>query len=412
MTSTQLKICVIGAAGYIGLPLSCFLANSGYQVIGVDINEEKIKKLSQGICTLQEKNFSEVFEKAWSTKRITFKLTPDYADVFIIAVPTPLDKQNTKADLSFVNSALKSILPFLRKGNLIILESTVPPLTCQTLIKPVIEKNTTFKVPEDILVAHCPERAFPGNLVQEFIHNDRIIGGMNKKSAEMAAEIYKSFVKGKLLLTDDVTAETVKLAENTYRDINIAYANELKMICEQIGVNVDTVINLANLHPRVNILNPGIGVGGHCIPIDPWFLWQVAPNVSTLIPTAREINEKMVYYIVNHLSGKIQKLIEQTNQIPNVLLVGKAYKPNVEDTRESPALKIISLLKKRFSSDIVKFESVDPLVDNINPFSLKEYAKDKDLLVILVAHHPIVKEMEAYRQEILKVMRTPNIIVL
>ncbi len=397
------KICVIGSAGYIGLPLAVLLAQAGHDVLGVDINNEKIQKLSNGICTLEEKGMDELYQKVYQTSRLRFSSNPELSDVYIIAVPTPLEKKTKAADLSFIESALSTIIPLLREGNLVILESTIPPLTCRNIVKKRIERETKYNTLGKILIAHCPERAFPGNLLFEFTNNDRIIGGVTKDATKLASEIYGSFSKGKIHLTDDVTAESVKLAENTYRDINIAYANELKLIFDNLNINVKDVIKLANFHPRVNILNPGIGVGGHCIAIDPWFLWKSSPNVSKMIPTARKVNNFMPEFTANQILNHIKKISSK-----NILIVGKSYKPDVNDKRESPALEVVKIIEEKNPEIRIKF--IDPLTDNLKSFSLLEEAKDMDMLIILVSHSVIKHQLQKNYESIVKVMRMPEII--
>ncbi|MFX0024751.1 MAG: nucleotide sugar dehydrogenase [Candidatus Hermodarchaeota archaeon] len=401
----NINITVMGL-GYIGLPLSVLLTETGYSIHGVDINKDKIMRLKNGEVIIQEKEFSDHFISAWESGRLTFKTNVEPSDAFIIAVPTPLNYKSHDADLSYVKDALSSILPYLSPSNLIILESTVPTFTCRRVIKKTIENKTPFRVPKDILVAHCPERAYPGNLVHELIYNDRIIGGISLDSAKSAATIYKSFVKGRIFLTDDITAEMVKLAENTYRDINIAYANELRMICDQIGVNHKKVIQLANHHPRVQILSSGIGVGGHCIPIDPWFLYKSEPNISRLIPLAREINDNMPVFITE----KIMNLIPSDHPRPKVIIVGKTYKPDVADIRESPALKIIDTIKTKRSD--AKIIAVDPYIDNFSIYEIINIAESADLIIVLVPHQEVVKYIKERKTEILGRMRAPNIIFI
>ncbi|MFX0184850.1 MAG: nucleotide sugar dehydrogenase [Candidatus Hodarchaeota archaeon] len=399
----QTKICVIGAAGYIGLPLAAFLAKAGYYVIGVDVNSAKINKLSKGICTLDEKGMDKLFRDAFESKRLIFTDKPEPAEIFIIAVPTPLNADTNTADLEYIETALTSTIPLLRKGNLIILESTIPPFTCRNVVKNRVEEETQFGVPHDIMVAHCPERGYPGNLVYEFVHNDRIIGGMSLESTKSAVTVYKSFVKGAIRETNDVTAEIVKLAENSFRDVNIAYANELKLITDRLNIDVEEVIELANLHPRVNILKPGIGVGGHCISIDPWFLWESAPDVSKIIPMAREINNLMPEVTAKEIYSHVKGISS-----PKILILGKSYKPDVTDIRESPALYVVEILRGMSSQILIKF--IDPLVDDLKSFSLEEEVKGMDLLVILVPHTMILQQLRNNYDSILKALKTPKIL--
>ncbi len=398
------KICIIGL-GYIGLPLSVFLAENGYLVLGVDINKDRISRLKEGKPLIGEQGFLKHFKTAINSKRLSFQTKPEPSDIFFIAVQTPFNSKLRKADLSFIKNALNSILPHLSASNIIILESTVPPFTCRKIIKTIVEKQTQFKVPEDILVAYCPERAYPGNLVHEFLNNDRIIGGMSSFSTEKAYNIYSSFVKGQIFLTDDITAEIVKLAENAFRDINIAFANELRFICDSVGVDHKKVVNLANYHPRVQIHQSGIGVGGHCIPIDPWFLWEINPSISRLIPLARGINDSMPEYITE----KIIHLIPSNIADPKVVIIGKTYKPNVGDTRESPALKIIKLVTEmRNDAEII---AVDPYVDELSVPQIDHLVESSDLLVVLVPHQEVIQYIKKNEKKLKRKMRTPNFII-
>jgi UDP-N-acetyl-D-mannosaminuronic acid dehydrogenase len=301
-----------------------------------------------------------------------------------------------------VQSALESICPFLHKGNLVILESTVPPMTCRNVVKPLIEKLTKYKVPQDVLVAHCPERILPGDIFREIQENDRLIGGMDEKSTAAAAEVYATFVKGTLHRTDDVTAELSKLMENTYRDVNVALANELAQICQLLGVDGRKAIGYANKHPRVNIMNPGIGVGGHCIPVDPWFLKEVAPYDSRLITTARLINDEMPHRIAEKIRRTVSDVAD-----PRIIALGATYKKNCEDMRESPAVEIVHILQ----NDGYDISHYDPLVPTMQCPSLTKVAKGADLIAILVSHDDIKRELIDQRKAIEKTMRRKRIVV-
>lgn len=393
------RIAVIGT-GYVGLPLAIMLARSGYEVIGVDIKDNVVSAINEGVLHLAEEDFKPIFQEPRVRKNLHAQKTPCEADVFIISVPTPLNEKKRIADLSQVVEGVESILPFLRSGNLVIIESTVPPLTCRELVAPLIEK-TGLKVNKDVFLCHCPERILPGDIFQEIVHNDRIIGGVDHTAAQMAREIYSSFVKGNLFLTDDVTAELAKLMENTYRDVNIALANEFAAVAEGLGVDPLQVIELANKHPRVNILKPGLGTGGHCIPIDPWFIKEIDPVNSRLIHTARLINDEIPDKTAKRIRQSVRNI---TN--PRIVALGVTYKPDTYDTRNSPALKIIDLLRK----DGYHVEAYDPLVKEYQYPSLQEVAKGADCLVILVEHQ-IIKEQLARREaEIKKAMRQPLIL--
>jgi len=397
------KIVILGV-GYVGLPTAIMLARASYKVIGVDLKKEIVKALNEGILeslSIKEKELEKIFKEKNVRENLKGSNTPVPADVFIICVPTPLHKRRKHADLSYVISAIKSILPHVKKGNLIIIESTIPPLTTREVIKPLIEEKTNLKVGEDIYLAHCPERLLPGNAFKEIVNNTRIIGGINKTSALMAKNIYESFVKGEIYITDDVTAEMVKLMENTYRDVNIALANEFSLIADKIGVDIKKCISLANKHPRVNILNPGIGVGGHCIPVDPWFLFEVDPEDALLIETARRINDKMPFEVAT----KIRRVLKNVKN-PKIIALGITYKPNVSDTRESPALKIIEILKNE-GYDI---KAYDPLVKGYEYSNIVDICKNVDCLLILVGHDKIKRDLGKNLKKILSVMKS-NIIL-
>jgi len=381
------KICVLGL-GYIGLPTACLFANAGYRVVGVDINQEKIDKLNHGKLPFEERGLRELFEKA--LPNMSFKTKPEEADVFLIAVPTPLDKEAKMADLRYVRTAIKSILDYLKEDNLVILESTVPPGTCERLILPMLGNKAHL--------VYCPERAIPGNTIHEMIYNDRIIGSNEKRLGEFAKEIYTSFVKGNIYLTNLRTAEMVKVMENTFRDINIALANEFAQIAEESGVNIWEAIELANKHPRVNILKPGPGVGGHCIAIDPWFLVENSVR-SRIVNLAREINDSMP----RHVLRLVKELGIGTHSTITVL--GVAYKGDVDDTRETPALKFIKLAE----NEGYEVKVHDPLVKSFEYeiLSLEAAVKDSDCLVIITDHSKF-KEIEP--GEIARLMRKRNVV--
>jgi UDP-N-acetyl-D-mannosaminuronic acid dehydrogenase len=390
-----MKICVLGL-GYIGLPTACLFANANHEVIGIDINQETIEKLNHGKLPFEEKGLEELFEKALPNMR--FKTELEESDVFIIAVPTPLDKEMKMADLKYVRSAAEMIYPHLRKDNLVILESTVPPGTCDKLLIPILEKSG-LKISEDFYLAHCPERAIPGNTIYEMIHNDRIVGGIDKKSTELAKSLYLCFVKGNFYLTNTRTAEFIKLMENTFRDINIALANEFAQIAEECGVNVWEAIELANKHPRVNILKPGPGVGGHCIAIDPWFLTENSTRCR-IVSLAREINNGMP----NHILRIVKGMVMGVNN-PIITVFGVAYKGGVDDTRETPALKFIKLAE----NEGYKVKVHDPHVKEFEYeiVGLEEAVRDSDCIV-LITDHPEFKEIDP--KEISSLMRNKSII--
>ena len=394
------NIVVIGT-GYVGLPAALMLAKAGHQVIGVDIDENIVHAINEGVLLVKGEQLQEIMDDPTVRQNLKAQSTPCEADVFIIAVPTPLDKKNNTANLDMVIEATNSIVPHLCEGNLIILESTVPPLTCRNVMTPIIEASG-LSVGNNIYLAHCPERILPGDIFYEIVHNDRIIGAADSVSQDLATRLYTSFVKGELLITDDITAEFVKLIENTYRDVNIALANELSSVAQSLQIDPGTAINLANRHPRVNILKPGIGVGGHCIPIDPWFIQQVDVQNSRLINTARLINDEMPSKIM----GRIKAATQNIND-PYIIAVGAAYKANTADTRESPSIEIVRLLR----SEGYKVDHFDPLVDEMNfPTNIVDACTNADCLVILVEHESILTSLDKHKQDILNALTTPLIL--
>ncbi len=369
------KVCVIGL-GYIGLPTATVLADSGYNVVGVDTNEAVVARINQGKSHISEFNLADKVAKAIAEDRLRAATLPEVADVFIIAVPTPFTAEK-EADLAAVRGAAESLLPYLKKGNLVILESTVPPRTTLDLLVPILQK-TGLQIGKELQVAFCPERVLPGRILEELIHNSRVVGGVDHASALAAKEVYASFVRGDIYLTDSTTAEMTKLMENTYRDVNIALANEFALIAEQSGVNVWEAIRFANNHPRVNIHQPGPGVGGHCIAVDPWFIVEQAGSLARLIRIAREINDGMPQYVVN----RVQQLLSGVPS-PRVAVLGMTYKADVADCRESPALEIIYLLRERGLTVAVH----DPLAQDEHLLPLEEALAGADLLLLLVGHH-------------------------
>jgi UDP-N-acetyl-D-mannosaminuronic acid dehydrogenase len=373
------KICVLGL-GYIGLPTAGMFAASGINVIGVDVNEEIIQTLSNGGLHIHEPGLKEIVEQAFSLGNLSVSTCPEEADAFIIAVPTPFfgDK---KADMRFVASAAESILPYLRKGNLVILESTSPPKTTIDVVQPILMKSG-LAPGDDFDLCYSPERVLPGQILRELIENSRVIGGITSQSAQAGKDLYGVFVKGEMILTDSTTAEMVKLMENTTRDVNIAIANEFSRLADRFGVNIWEAIEIANLHPRIKILNPGPGVGGHCISVDPWFFVEAAPDLTQLIRAARLVNDKQPKFIV-----ELVKRVLGTLKNKKIAVLGLAYKPDVDDLRESPAIEIVRLL-----------EEVGAVVHAYEPFNLDGHQdvkmlpsleltlENSNLILILVAH--------------------------
>lgn len=397
---TPKKIVVVGT-GYVGLPAALLLARAGHQVVGVDINENIVSAINDGVMHIDEEELQTIMDQPQVRANISAQTHPTEGDVFIIAVPTPLDPRKKVAVLDMVIDATRSLLPYLRPGNLVILESTVPPLTCREVMTPILEESG-LKVGENLYLAHCPERILPGDIFYEIVHNDRIIGAADPVSRRLASEVYESFVVGQLFQTDDVTAELAKLMENTFRDVNIALANEFDAVSDTLGIDSREAIRLANQHPRVNIMRPGIGVGGHCIPLDPWFIKEVDPANSRLIFTARVINDERPARIAT----KIRKAVAHLSA-PRIVAVGAAYKPNTVDTRESPALHIVELLQ----ADGYHTTYYDPLVDGMNwEGALADACADADCLVVLVPHTVVMDELNTHRAAIEAAMRTPLIL--
>lgn len=373
-------VAVIGL-GYVGLPAALMFAKSGLKTVGVDINADLLFQLSSGVCPIKEEGLVQIFGDTETRAHFSVQDSPPIAETYIIAVPTPLDVLRKIADLKAVASACVSIVPFLRSEALVIVESTIPPLTCRNVVAPILEQSG-LKVGADILLAHCPERLFPGNAVAEIISNSRIIGGVNDVATDRAAALYGRFVKGELMRTDDVTAEFCKLIENAYRDVNIAFANELAGIAARLNIGIDDAIAMANKHPRVNILKPGVGVGGHCIPIDPWFIAEVAPDDAALIQTARRINDRRP----EHVAARIRRAVAHLEN-PRVGIYGITYKPDVNDQRESPALHVVEILQR----DGYCVDVYDPVAGMTPAKDVISFAKSHDVLAILVEHQEIVE---------------------
>lgn len=377
------KVCVIGL-GYIGLPTAAILAQHGYEVSGVDVNPDVAETINKGQIHIVERDLDAAVSEAVSQKKLKAFTAPQAADVFIICVPTPfkLENGNPKPDLSYVLSAAESIAPLLKVGDRVILEST-SPVGATHQVKEIFESHGMNI--DNIHIAYCPERVLPGKILHELVHNDRIVGGINPKSTEAVAVFYESFVQGKVLKAEAKTAEMCKLVENSYRDVNIAFANELSMICDDLDINVEQVIDLANHHPRVNILRPGVGVGGHCIAVDPWFIVASSPEKAKLIRLAREVNNHKTDWVIQKICDDAEKCEKKNGCKPKIACLGLAYKPDVDDLRESPALKIVLELIKR-GHDVV---AVEPHIEKYEGIDLVTFEKSKeiaDLSYLLVNH--------------------------
>lgn len=375
------KLCVIGL-GYIGLPTAVMFANHGLQVHGVDINEKAVNMIRQKQLHIEETGLQERLNNAIDSGKFTVSTTPEEADVFIIAVPSPIHEDKT-ANLEYVREATKSIVSYVRKGNLVILESTVPPRTVEDIMIPVL-KETNLELGSELYISHSPERVIPGKVFEELTKNDRIVGGINEESSRLTEELYRTFVRGTIHITDATTAEMVKVMENTYRDVNIAFANELAKISEKVGVNVWEAIKLANFHPRVNIHTPGPGVGGHCIAVDPWFLAELQPDLAHLIKLSRNTNDGMP----EHTARRVKALLaERGIQHGRVAVFGLAFKGNIDDMRESPSVEVIHHLEKLG----IDYTAYDPhiKVNNLKrqTQSMEEALLHADIILVLTDHN-------------------------
>lgn len=430
------KVCIIGL-GYIGFPTACVVTKAGYEVLGVDTNSDIIIKLKNGgLHIINEDGLADIAREAFNEGRLRVSDKPEPADVFIIAVPTPF-RQNFyrqenslagndvvaekvaatsvkdrfrgndlpyTADLSYVERATRDLATYLSKGNLVILESTVPPGTTVNLVQTVLEEETGLVCGHDFFLAHAPERVLPGNILHELIYNDRVIGGVDSESGERAVAFYKSFVKGDVVKTDATTAELVKLMENTFRDVNIALANEFALIAEKLGVDIFHAISLANRHPRVNILKPGPGVGGHCLAVDPYFIVQVVPETARLISLAREINSTMPYHVMRLFEGIATRCAQKGKPVKKVALLGASYKANVGDERESPAIKVAHLLSEKGYPVVIH----DPYIEIYNSLSLDDVVRRADVLILLTDHDIYRAQLEPHK--VFNLMRQPVVL--
>lgn len=368
-----MKVCIMGQ-GYIGLPTAALFSRSHCEVVGVDISEEMVNNLNKGIIHIEEPGISDIIKKSIKNNVYKASLTPEKADAFIITVPTPYIIENYSCDLSYVITACENILPYLEKGNTVIIESTIAPMSTDEVIKPIFEK-AGYTIGKDLYLAHCPERVLPGKILEELVHNDRIIGGVTPECAVKASEVYGQFVEGYLMLTEAKTAELSKCMENTFRDVNIALANELAKICAEIGVNALDVIKMANKHPRVNLHSPGPGVGGHCLAIDPYFIYAKAPETAKIIKLARDTNNSMPEFVCKY----VKKIIPEGK----IAVLGVSYKGNTGDDRESPAYEIIS----RLENDGYEIAIHDPHLERDNFVSFADAVDGADLILILCDHN-------------------------
>ena len=374
------RIAVLGL-GYIGLPTASMFATHGYQVLGVDTNKTVIELLNSGGIHIEEPGLKTVVQAAINSGNLSISSRLEPCDVFIIAVPTPITADK-KADLGYVISAAEAIAEVLKKGDLVVLEATSPPRTTVDVVLPILERSG-LQGGEDFLLVYSPERVLPGKILHELVHNSRVIGGINRESGEAGKRFYETFVEGEIRVTDATTAEMIKLMENTYRDVNIAVANEFSRLADQFGVNVWQAIEIANLHPRVTILNPGPGVGGHCISVDPWFFVEKAPDTARLIRQAREVNDTQPAYVVELLGNQLGKLKGK-----KLAALGITYKPDVDDIRESPAVAVVKKLLA-LGAEVKVFDPYVPPGDSGLDFmgeSTQAVCDDASGLVLLVNH--------------------------
>lgn len=373
--------------GYIGLPTASLIASKGIQVQGIDIDQRIVDTVNRGEIHIVEPDLQGLVKYNIEQGFLKASTSPGQADVFIIAVPTPLNEAH-QPDIKYIESAVSIILPVLQEGNLIILESTSPVGTTEHMEAQIVSARPELK--DTLHIAYCPERVLPGNVIYELEHNDRVIGGMNDEASEKAVAFYELFVKGALNKTTVRTAEMCKLAENSFRDLNIAFANELSMICEKAEIDPWELIRLSNCHPRVNILQPGVGVGGHCIAVDPWFIVSSFPEEATIIKTAREVNLRKTDWVVNEVEKHIVSLQTTLGKKPKVACMGLAFKPNVDDLRESPAIDVVERLHARGNELMV----VEPNIDTHATYELYSYmeaVEKADLIVFLTAHKEFKK---------------------
>lgn len=374
------KICVIGL-GYIGLPTAALLANRGYDVHGVDVVKSTVDTINQGKIHIVEPELDTFVKSAVNSGKLKASLKPDFADVFIIAVPTPFHSGYVP-NVDYVVSATKSIARYIQERNIVILESTSPVGTTELVEKTLKEeKIDTSK----IYIAHCPERVLPGKIMKELVENDRIVGGLTPEATAKTVEFYNTFVSGEVLSTDARTAEMAKLTENSFRDTNIAFANELSMLCDKFDINVWELISLANRHPRVNILQPGAGVGGHCIAVDPWFIVHAGGETAKMIRTAREVNTYKTEWVIEKIKNAALKFENENGRKAKVACMGLAFKPDIDDLRESPALYIA----RRLKSDGLEILAVEPNIESHKEFEIVDYKdamEQADIVTFLVAH--------------------------
>lgn len=382
--SEKRTICVVGM-GYIGLPTSALLASRGYSIHGVDVIQKVIDTINNGRIHIVEPDLDVFVREAVASGRLKCSIEPAKADVFIIAVPTPF-KDVHEPDLSYVEAATESIAPYVEEGNLVILESTSPVGATERIKGILADKGVDT---DKVFIAHCPERVLPGHIMKELVENDRIVGGLTVEATEKAAGFYREFVQGEVLETNAKTAEMTKLAENSYRDTNIAFANELSLLGDKYGIDAWEVIRLANRHPRVNILQPGVGVGGHCISVDPWFLISGNEGITDLMQASRKVNLSKTEWVISKIKEASANFEQDFGKKPKIAAMGLAYKPNIDDLRESPALDIT----KKLIDEGYDILPVEPNLKSYKDFEIVDYKdamNQADIVVFLVSHNEFI----------------------
>lgn len=412
MNKSFKHICVIGL-GYIGLPTAATFAAHGIKVTGVDVNQHAVDMINQGKVHIVEPDLDALVRDVVAQGKLSAQTTPLEADAYIVAVPTPI-KDDYQPDLKYIEAASKALAPFLKKGNLVILESTSPVEATEQMSAWLSEARPDLSFPQqkgeeaDILVAHCPERVLPGKVLQELISNDRIIGGMTPRCSKAACELYKTFVKGECIETNARTAEMCKLTENSFRDVNIAFANELSIICDKLDINVWELISLANRHPRVNILQPGPGVGGHCIAVDPWFIVAKTPEQARLIRTAREVNDANPEWVIDQVKIKITEFLQanpnKTIQDVTIACYGLAFKPDIDDLRESPALEITKKLAEQGLNILAIEPNINELPEGLSKnihLSNIQFCTKANIHLILVGHREFKEQINLLNKKYL-----------